>query len=217
MYTVHTGIFWGHLRTHFGVTCTHRYFLGSSAHTFWGHMYTQVFSGVICAHILGSHVHCTHRYFLGSSAHTFWGHMYTRVFSRVICAHILGSHVHTGIFWGHLRTHFGVTCTHRYFLGSAAHTFWGHMCTQVFSGVICAHILGSHVHTGIFWGHLRTHFGVTCTHRYFGVSGFRGGVIMTFVLLGHGMPQQVDSYASFFFGPLFSTRNEKGFLRGINE
>ena len=103
----------GDLRTHFGVTCTHRYFLGSSAHTFWGHMYTQVFSRVICAHILGSHVHtgifwghlrthfgvtCTHRYFLGSSAHTFWSHMYTQAFSGVICAHILGSHVHTGIF-----------------------------------------------------------------------------------------------------------------------
>ena len=67
------------------------------------------------------------------------------------------------------------------------------------------------MYTQVFSG-LRTHFGVTCTHRYFGVSGFRGGVIMTFVLLGHGMPQQVDSYASFFLAHWFQREMKMDFF-----
>ena len=40
---------WGHLRTHVGVTSTHKCFLGSSAKRFGGHMYTHsTYVGVTC-------------------------------------------------------------------------------------------------------------------------------------------------------------------------
>ena len=78
-------IIYGHglICAHFGLTCTHKHCfwpLDSSAHAFGTHIYnTHVFSGLICAHILDSHVHTS--LFLDSHVHTddwglpfrFWG------------------------------------------------------------------------------------------------------------------------------------------------